>query len=118
MTRVMLMLHIDLSSRGRYLDADFINMALMPMFVRQFDDHLTMNDRGAELLKALRQLPYACFKHGRRLDTAPSDLNWDRHYFVLSMLNGQHITIDTIPQRGIADNTGFPPSIAATNAVG
>ena len=79
MTSVMLMLHIELGSRGRHLDADFINMPLMSMFVRQFDDHLTMNDLAAEPLEALRQLPYARFKCGRLLDTAPGDLNWDWH---------------------------------------
>lgn len=89
MTRVMLVLHIELSSRGRYLDADFIDMALTTMFVRQFDDHLATNHLAAELLEALCQFAYARFKSVRRLDAAPSDLNRDRHDFVLSMLNGQ-----------------------------
>jgi hypothetical protein len=57
------------------------------VFVRQFNDHLAVNHLAAELLEALRQLPYARFQSGRRLDAAPCDLNWDRHYFVLSMLN-------------------------------
>jgi hypothetical protein len=119
MTSVMLMLHIELSSAGLYLDVDFMDTALMSMFVRQFDDHLTVNHLAAELLEALRQLPYARFKSGRRFDTAPGDLNWDRHDFVLSMLNRQrpNTTMATIPQCGIEDNTGFPRSIAPANTL-
>ena len=51
----------EMGSRRGYLDANSINMTLATVFVRKFDDHPTVNDVGAEFLKALRQLPYTGF---------------------------------------------------------
>ena len=56
--------------RGRYLDADFIEMARLSMFVRQFDDHLRVNHQAAEPVEALLQLPYARFNRSRPLESA------------------------------------------------
>jgi len=77
----MFMLCNDLGSRRRYLDADLIDMALTAMFVRKLDDHLAMHYLGTKFFEALRQHPYAPFKSGRRLDTSPGELNWERHRF-------------------------------------
>ena len=79
------MLRDELGSRGSYLDTDFIDTSLMAMFVRKFDDHPAVNYLGAEFFKALRRLPYTGFKSGRRLDTSPSDLNWQRHFLALDV---------------------------------
>jgi len=77
----MFTLRGELGSRGAYLDTDFIDTPLVAVFVGKVDNHPAVNYLGAEFLKTLRQLPYAGFKSDRRLDTSPSDLSWQRHFF-------------------------------------
>jgi hypothetical protein len=81
MSFTMFTLRDHLGSRGSNLNVDFIDTSLTAVFVRKLDDHPAVNYLRAEFLEALRQLPYAGFKSGRRLDTSPSDLSWQRHFF-------------------------------------